>query len=477
MTSHASSEVLRSVGVPRDTTEATATAAITRKREDGPGIGQAPYLFAVLHCDAPQTGGARYCLRALDEVVITRGPARASRRDVGDDGRSLTVEVADARMSRRQVVLRRAMEQWVLTDEGSKNGVFVNRQRVTRARLADGDVIECGQTLFLFRASLPFFAGAADDYELGAQQLGDVATLSPTLEESYRVLKAIAASTLPVLLLGPTGTGKEIAAKAVHALSGRRGAFVPLNCGAIPAGLLESQLFGHSKGAFTGATRDELGSFRAANEGTLFLDELGDLPLASQVAFLRALEDRAVTPVGTTRSVPVDVRVVAATNKPLDALVAQGAFREDLLARLSSFTHRLVALGDRIEDIGVLVATLIPQLREHGSVRFTTEAGHALLSHSWPMNIRELRSCLASALVIAGGEDIDLPHLLATMSTRAPTTSSDDAADTRERLVALLEEHRGNIAAVARAMGKAPAQVHRWLRRYDIDVNSFRLQK
>ena len=260
-------------------------------------------------------------------------------------------------------------------------------------------------------------------------------------------------------------------------MSERQGPFVAINCAAIPPGLLESQLFGHVKGAFSGAVRDEPGYFRAAHGGTLFLDELGDLPLPSQAAFLRALEEASVVPVGTTKPVAVDVRVVAATNRPLHDLVATRAFREDLLARLSGFTHRLLPLAERIEDIGTIVAALLPKLAgdDAGRVLFTPEAGAKLVAHDWPLNVRELRHCLASALVIAAGAPIGVDHVAPALAGAPRSTRSSD--DLRAQLVAALTTHHGNVAAVARAFGKAPIQVHRWMKQLSLDVNAFRPEK
>jgi transcriptional regulator with GAF, ATPase, and Fis domain len=291
------------------------------------------------------------------------------------------------------------------------------------------------------------------------------------------------------LLLGESGTGKEIAARAIHDISGRSGAFVAMNCAAIPHGLLESQLFGHVKGAFSGAVRDEPGHFRAAHQGTLFLDEIGDLPLASQAAFLRVLEESAVVPVGTTRPIRVDARIVAATNRPLQELVTAGSFRADLLARLSGFTHRLLPLRERSCDLGLLVAALLPRLATDPSrIAFTPEAGLRLVGHSWPLNVRELRHCLASALVIADGAPIGAAHVEPALANAiagteskatgsASARASAEGEDLRARVTASLETNAGNVAAVSRDLGKAPTQIHRWMKQLGLDPNAFRREK
>jgi transcriptional regulator with GAF, ATPase, and Fis domain len=290
-----------------------------------------------------------------------------------------------------------------------------------------------------------------------------------------------------VLVRGETGTGKELVARGVHDASGRRGVFVAVNCGAIPGGLVESNLFGHVKGAFSGAVRDEPGFFRAASGGTLFLDEIGDLPASSQAALLRALQEREVVPVGGTRPVKVDLRVVAATHQPLESLVDRGAFRQDLLARLGGFVMDLPPLRARKMDLGLLVAALVQRLSpaRADAVRFTPAAGRALLAHGWPLNTRELEQALSRALVLAGDAEVDVEHLPAAVtairtapSVSAPEPWVDDLSERDARLrLELLEQlaaHAGNLADVSRAMGKARMQVHRWCKRFGIDPNAYR---
>jgi len=465
----------------RDALEATSTAAESRERSGGHGHASAPFLFVMLHCEAPRLGGARYGLAGVHEVVFGRGPTRSAARTETSDGRLLAIELPGTYVSRVHAKLLRVHDAWVLVDKDSRNGTFVNGKRVSRATLADGDVFECGRTMFLFRAALATPQGAPPDRD-ATQAGGPLSTLLPELEGAHERLGALASSRLPILLLGESGAGKEVVASTVHELSRRSGAFVAMNCAAIPPGLVESHLFGHVKGAFSGAVRDELGHFRAADQGTLFLDELGDLPLTSQAAFLRALEEGAVVPVGTTRPLSVDIRIVAATNRPLHELVAQGSFREDLLARLSGFTHRLLPLRERIEDIATIIAALLEKITAPGdAVVFTPEAAYRLLRHEWPLNIRELRHTLAAALVIARGGPIDVVHvepsLASALVRRAeappPSVSSSDT-DLPGKLVAALTAHQGNVAAVARAFGKAPVQIYRWMKQLGLDAEAFR---
>ncbi|HEY6461948.1 MAG TPA: sigma 54-interacting transcriptional regulator, partial [Polyangiaceae bacterium] len=260
----------------------------------------------------------------------------------------------------------------------------------------------------------------------------------------------------------------------------------PVNCGALPTSLVEGLLFGHVKGAFSGAARDEVGFVRSADGGTLFLDEIGDLPATSQAALLRVLQEHEVIPIGATRAVKVDVRVVAATHRPLDALSDSGGFRSDLLARLKGYSHRLPALRERMPDFGVIVADVLAHVAGDRASRlsFAPEAARALLAYAWPLNIREIHQAMASAMALAPGDVIEAEHLPAELF-EPPTSSSKAAPATplpsppaddllRDRIVALLHEHRGNVTAVARVMGKAPAQIHRWMHRFAIDPDAYR---
>jgi transcriptional regulator with GAF, ATPase, and Fis domain len=302
-------------------------------------------------------------------------------------------------------------------------------------------------------------------------------------------VEQVARSALPVVFSGESGTGKEILARAVHTLSGRSGAFVAVNCGALPETLVETELFGYRKGAFSGANEDRPGLVRSADQGTLFLDEIGDLPLPSQAAFLRVLQEREVLPVGGTRPIAVDVRLIAATHRDLDALVAEDRFRQDLFARISGLKVTLPPLRERREDLGLLIEALLARTGappDHGV--FDALAARALFRYDWPLNIRELERALAQAVVLAGDAPIGCEHLpdavadaLAPPSAddeplepEAEAASGDEESRLREELTRLLREHRGNISAVARAKGKARMQIQRWCKRFRLDPESFR---
>ncbi len=442
--------------------------------------GRAPLLFVVLEADRPLARGARYSLAGVESVTIGRGDARTLARSA--DGKYLEVRIPGRWMSSRHASLRAVGGEWILEDASSRNGTFVEGDRVTSRVLHEGDVVEAGRTYFLVRG-----APAADaplvrdeDGERSAQSFG-LRTLLPELQESLSALRRVAQrSTVPVLLMGATGAGKEVLAREVHAQSGRQGAFVAVNCGALPGNLVESLLFGHVKGAFSGALRDEPGLVRAAAGGTLLLDEIGDLPATSQAALLRVLQEHEVVPVGATRPVRVDVRVVAATHRPLEQLAASGAFRLDLLARLKGYVHTVPALRERTADLGVILADVLEKVAGERARRLALapEAARALLAYDWPLNVRELQQAMASAVALATDNVIEARHLpadvLAPPGEEPPESAAEADGGLRDRLVALLYDNRGNVAAVARAMGKAPAQIHRWMRRFSIDPDVYR---
>jgi transcriptional regulator with PAS, ATPase and Fis domain len=442
-----------------------------------------PRLVLVCECDRPLARGASWSLTAINELIVGRGERRAARRDPRD---ALRIEIPSRSMSSAHARLTQTPDGWLLEDLESRNGTFVDGERVTRAWVRPGDVLELGRALFVITQSVVNRTGVDIDGEtLGTPQ--GLATVVPELAARYDALARIARSKVPVLLLGETGTGKEVLAGAVHALSGRSGRFVAVNCGALPESLVEAQLFGHVKGAFSGATRDEPGLVRAADGGTLFLDEIGDLPASSQAALLRVLQEEEVVPVGSTRPVPLDLRVVAATHRSLSNEAARGAFRDDLLARISGFALELLPLRKRKEDLGMIVGDLLRSLagdRAH-AVSLTPNVARALLAHDYPYNVRELRQALATALVLADDGLLSSDTLPASIAgaaarlsssppPRSPACSPEDDETLAKTLVAQMHQHRGNVAAVARAMGKAPMQIHRWFKRFGLDPDTYR---
>jgi DNA-binding NtrC family response regulator len=280
-----------------------------------------------------------------------------------------------------------------LRDLGSRNGTFVDGLRVTEAELLPGAELRVGDTALRLRR---------DEAEPAALCLPGLTSRDPAMAQPLALLRRVAPSRLPVLLRGETGAGKEVAAHALHACSGRaRGPFVPLNCGAISHELAEAELFGHERGAFTGAVGASPGAFGAADGGTLFLDEVGELPPGLQVKLLRALESEEVKPVGAARPVRVDVRIVCATHRDLRALVAEGRFREDLYYRLRGAEVLLPPLRARPADLLPLAEEFLEA--EAPRARFSPDARAALKGHSWPGNVRELKLVVRLAALLRDG--------------------------------------------------------------------------
>jgi DNA-binding NtrC family response regulator len=436
-----------------------------------------PRLVVALECRRPLAGSARISLADTDRVIVGRGSDRSWRR-TGD--RTIVVSVPDTEMSRQHFELVRAGGGWEVVDLGSKNGTQLGRTPVLRATLSEGDVIEAGATLFLFLED--GFRGhepPADRDTSADSAPAAVRTVSPMLERHFASLAQIARSPAAVLVRGETGTGKELIARAIHDLSGRRGSFVAINCGALPRTLIESELFGYKRGAFSGARDDSPGLVRRADGGTLFLDEIAELPEESQVALLRVLQEGEVRPVGAAEPVHVDVRVVAATHQDIEARIVEGRFRRDLYARLAGFIAELPPLRERREDIGTVLASLLPRIAETAGVvpRLQRTAGRHLFSYPFPLNIRELEQALRAAVVLAGRGDLKAEHLPASIREYQPPAAAPLRAEDRvlrDRLVELLREHRGNVTAAGRALGKAPIQIRRWCRRFSIDIDAFR---
>jgi transcriptional regulator with PAS, ATPase and Fis domain len=430
-----------------------------------------------MSCASPLDPPSRHGLDGLDEVRFGRGNVRTSLRHAEDGVRRLTLSLADSRVSSAHARLTRHGVAWTFEDVGSKNGSFVNGVRVDTAPMADGDCLQIGQTMLVFRAHLPTPDRAPIDLEAMAR-VPALATLVPLLARDLDVLAVAAESNVPVLLVSETGTGKELLARALHSLSRRKGDFVPVNCGGLPATLLESVLFGHKRGAFSGAVADQMGLVRAANGGTLLLDEVGDMSLAAQAAVLRTMQDGEVLPVGATQPVHVDLRVISATHHDLEERVGDGAFREDLFSRLCGFAFRLPALRERREDIGLLAGVLLRQLASDGHTpALSPEAGLALLRYDWPRNVRELEKSLAHAVALAGKGLIGMEHL--PQAIRHPTERGGRSLphgndELRERLVGLLKQSRGNVSLVAHAMRTSRSQVHRWMKRFGLQPGEFR---
>jgi sigma-54 dependent transcriptional regulator, acetoin dehydrogenase operon transcriptional activator AcoR len=436
-----------------------------------------PVLVLALECVRPRAGSVRYRLSDLTVVHLGRGPERRAERA----GSELTIRVPDKWMSSRHARIEPSFGRWVLVDTESKNGSIVDGHTTKRAVLTDGSLIELGHTLFIFFERLPIENEAPPLLELSPNDgPAGLVTLNPGWQAELTRLRQIATSEIPMLIEGESGTGKEVIARAIHGMSNRAGAFVPVNCGAMPENLVESELFGYKKGAFSGAQADHPGLVRAADAGTLFLDEIGDLPASSQAALLRVLQEREVMPVGGTRSVPIDLRVVAATHRDLDDMVAEQSFRHDLFARLAGFRVYVPPLADRRTDLGLLIGALHARIFPDEHPGFDIEAARLLLRYPWPLNVRELEQALATAQVLAGNELVRSEHLPDSVRTGRPPGAprpvvlSESDQKVRDQVVAALREHQGNVSAVARALDKDRKQIQRWIKRFGLDPGSYR---
>ena len=293
--------------------------------------------------------------------------------------------------------------------------------------------------------------------------------------------RMVAASDASVLIRGESGSGKEVLARAIHRASPRaKGPFVAINCGAIPEQLLESELFGHAKGAFTGAATSRVGLFQTANGGTLFLDEIGDMPLALQVKLLRVLQERVVRPVGATKAEPVDVRLLSATHRDLDAAMAQGQFREDLYYRLDVVSLTLPRLDERREDIPLLAAHFAGLLAvKYGKPinGFAPDALEALATASWPGNVRQLFNVVEQSCALTSTPLI--PAALVQRALRVPAMDALTYADSKQRfernyLVQLLKLTDGNVADAARIAERNRTEFYRLLQKHDLTPAMFR---
>jgi DNA-binding NtrC family response regulator len=304
--------------------------------------------------------------------------------------------------------------------------------------------------------------------------------MSKSWVDVLRLVETVAPTDSTVLIQGESGTGKEVIARYIHELSVRAdGPFLSINCGALPESLLESELFGHVKGSFTGAVRDKVGLFGASSKGTFFLDEIGETTPATQVKLLRALQHREVIPVGSTEAVPVDTRVVAATNRDLDDEIRAGNFRSDLYYRLNVIAVYLPSLRQRLDDIPLLAEhflTRIAASRNEPPKRLHEEALAAFMDYAWPGNVRELENALERAIIVTPGEQIGLDALPERVterrveplvSTRTPPNPTLEAVE-RAYIMWVLQSENGNKSRAAEALGIDPSTLYRKLTRYGV---------
>jgi DNA-binding NtrC family response regulator len=445
-------------------------------------------IWVVLECDRPLALSSRHSLGGLEAVGIGRDTERRFvRREA--EAKASKLGLPDRWMSSRHARLVRQAGGWQLQDAGSTNGTRVNGQSIVQRKLTSGDFIEVGHTLIYFREQVSVGREIPPDVVCSNPRSREptVLTLSPSLQRCLDELTSVVESGVSILIGGETGTGKEVLARQLARASARTGPLVAVNCAAIPDNLIESELFGSTKGSFSGASGDRVGLIRSADRGWLFLDEIGDLPLPAQAALLRVLQEREVRPVGGARSVPVDFGLISATHQDLHSMVEAGKFRGDLLARIAGYRAELPPLRERREDLGILIGTLLGSLEpERADPRtLAPEAAAALLQYHWPFNVRELRNCLATACSLAQAGPIRREHLPEALRSGDPHSGSvESPVATRElspgqeqhraELIELLQEHRGNVSALARATGKARSQYQRWFRRYGLDPERFR---
>ncbi len=434
--------------------------------------------------------------------------------------------IPEASVSRQHARVHYKDGRWVLTDLGGRNGTIVDGEFVQEVALEPLHEIRVGDAIFKFvQAGAESYGRYRIDGALlaasSADEVEELRQRQARIIGGYQIdrlayaLRRVAKTSLSVILLGESGTGKEVFAQALHDWSGRRGAFQAVNCAAIPATLLESELFGYKRGAFSGADRDKMGIVRAADKGTLFLDEIGDMPIEAQAKLLRLLQSKEVVPIGATHAEPVDVRIVCATHRDLGKLQQANKFRGDLFARLNEYSLLLPPVRERKEDLFSLCRGL---LARHGrpelNLSFPFMTG--MLHYDFPFNVRELEAFIKRGIALCDGDTLDAPQLPDEIkelmkgyavrgkppvvsppfppagmpvvnvvhqvhgghpasSTPAPSSTPARAGLPSEaELRALLAQHRGNVAAVGREFGKERMQVHRWMKRYGIDVEEYR---
>jgi DNA-binding NtrC family response regulator len=337
-------------------------------------------------------------------------------------------------------------------DLGSTNGTYLGAARIERAVLPPGSVVKLGRTTVRFDDAVRTAVPAPPPAEV----CGMVAS-SPSMLKLLGELERIAAASTSVLIVGESGTGKEKVAEALHERSGRRGALVTIDCGALPSKLLASELFGHERGAFTGADRTHVGAFERARAGTVFLDEIGELPPADQVVLLGVLERRRFRRVGGSEEIELDARVIAATNRDLRAEVNSGRFRHDLYHRLAVLVLRLPPLRERAEEIPLLVAHFARELGVTGTLEeaFGEEQLSRWMRHPWPGNVRELRNAVESASIV-GGQPAELEQPRTPASAEEPIVPYKEARATHvgefehAYLLRLMQAADGNVSRAAR---------------------------
>jgi DNA-binding NtrC family response regulator len=395
--------------------------------------------------------------------MVIRGPDRGLTVRLGDTpltfgaGRNCTVMLSDTTVSRLHFEAALVGDEVIITDRGSRNGCLIQGLRVERAAIGFGAEIKLGRTVIKFVPDEEFVEPAPSEDTAFGSMIG----ADPRMRQLFTLLGEVAPKHATVLIEGETGTGKELIAEELHKHSARRdGPFIVFDCGSVPRDLVASILFGHVKGAFTGALTDRRGVFAEASGGTLFLDEIGEMALDLQPALLRALDKKAVCRVGASTYEKFDVRVVAATNRDLRGEVAQKRFREDLYYRLAVFRVAVPGLRERGRDLQLLIEHFA---REHGHhAPISAAAMKRLVAHGWPGNVRELRNVMERACLLANNGELDVDGALAdarptggrtgvrTDWTYRAAKNAVVSAFEREYIEALLTRHNYNLSAASR---------------------------
>ena len=412
-------------------------------------------------------------------VSVTAGPDEG--RSLLSQGERLAIGIHDSNdlvlhdstVSRFHCEIRIVDGRALVSDLQSSNGTGVEGVPVLNAFLRDGVTLSLGRTKIKFRL-------AKEEVKLplsSCSQFGLLVGNSATTRAAFALLERAAASDTSVLLTGETGTGKEVAAESIHQESQRRdGPFVVVDCGAIPDNLLESELFGHERGAFSGADRQRIGAFEAASGGTLFLDEIGELSLDQQPKLLRAIEEKRIKRVGGNGYHACDIRIIAATHRQLRADVNSRRFRPDLYFRLAVLEIRLPSLKERLDDLPLLVERLLSAMpgAERTELDFTRSAEFVahLATHDWPGNVRELRSYLEQCVALSRATDLESAAFSESATDISvpllPAREAHVKKFEREYLEKLLLHHAGNTSQAARIAGLSRAALYRMLRRHGL---------
>ncbi|MBU0545266.1 MAG: sigma 54-interacting transcriptional regulator [Proteobacteria bacterium] len=301
---------------------------------------------------------------------------------------------------------------------------------------------------------------------------------SMIMQSLYELIDNVGLTDAPVMIYGESGTGKELVARAIHEVSNRNSnPFIKVNCASLNENLLESEFFGHVKGAYTGADKGRIGRFEAAHGGTIFLDEIGDIPMSTQVKLLRVLEEKEIERVGDHKPIKVDVRIISATNRNLDKLLSEGDFREDLFFRINVFPLKIPPLRERREDIPMIVQNFIRQNNDRTDKKklaMTPEAMEKLMEYAWPGNVRELRNAIEYAFVLCPGGGIGIKHLPGRIASGVkdagkPVFTSPREADMKEELIKILKEAGGNRSEAARRLGVSRVTIWKRMKKYNIN--------